>query len=335
MHEKTSPRSDLMWKPTGRIFKSVGHRWIPTRKLFDSCTSKANSEPTHGSNVDISKIHECKQTLDLSAGTSINVQKEQSIDLSAMDSKRIRRMTFEHNGSSLTPQCQKSSYNRYDKHDVDDRVGKSIRFFIRRIFQWSKSSCFKVFAVTTADASDKRQQQPDLTSSTSTLATTVTADEKFDVMSDGGSLRNCGANVKMRDGGLGSEQSRGDELENVSFLSWFGLRVEIDQLRSRDGRSGIDARGFEVGEGGGLMLDLLKAADEEVSHWDLPYDRIRVLLTLLLGSKYLFKYCCAGWIKISVEFHRYVFLSYLLAGGNLFVLYGDEDLQNLGMCDFS
>ncbi|GJU02607.1 hypothetical protein Tco_1112945 [Tanacetum coccineum] len=31
--------------------------------------------------------------------------------------------------------------------------------------------------------------------------------------------------------------------------------------------------------------------------------KIRVLLTLLLGSKYLFKYCCAGWIKISVEFH--------------------------------
>ncbi|GKE75077.1 hypothetical protein Tco_1537118, partial [Tanacetum coccineum] len=35
-------------------------------------------------------------------------------------------------------------------------------------------------AVTTADASDKRQQQPDSTSSTSTLATTVTADGNFD-----------------------------------------------------------------------------------------------------------------------------------------------------------
>ncbi|GKG31197.1 hypothetical protein Tco_0423685 [Tanacetum coccineum] len=35
----------------------------------------------------------------------------------------------------------------------------------------SKSS-----AVTTADASDKCQQQPDSTSSTSTLATTITAD---------------------------------------------------------------------------------------------------------------------------------------------------------------
>ncbi|GJX05099.1 hypothetical protein Tco_0191015 [Tanacetum coccineum] len=83
VYEKTSPRYDLRWKPTGRIFKYVGHRWIPTGKLFDSCTSKVDSEPPHGSNVDIPNIHECKQTLDVSAGTSINVQKEQSLDLSA------------------------------------------------------------------------------------------------------------------------------------------------------------------------------------------------------------------------------------------------------------
>ncbi|GJW94975.1 hypothetical protein Tco_0174647 [Tanacetum coccineum] len=40
----------------------------------------------------------------------------------------------------------------------------------------SKSS-----AVTTADASDKCQQQQDSTSSTSTLATTITADGNFDL----------------------------------------------------------------------------------------------------------------------------------------------------------
>ncbi|GJV31502.1 hypothetical protein Tco_1391902 [Tanacetum coccineum] len=90
-----------------------------TRSLPD------DSEPTHGSNLDILNIHESKQSLDLSAGTSINVQKEQSIDLSAVVSKS--------------------------------------------------------FAVTNADASDKRQQQPDSTSSTSTLATTVTADGNFDL----------------------------------------------------------------------------------------------------------------------------------------------------------
>ncbi|GKF06150.1 hypothetical protein Tco_0036818, partial [Tanacetum coccineum] len=133
MYEKTSPRFDLRWKPTGRILKFVGLRWISTGKLFDSCTSKVDSEPTHGSNVDIPNIHESKQTLDLSAGTSINVQKEQGFDLSAGTSKNvkpdnlrvwllkklisqkpvlewiqklIRKMTFEQNGSSLVPQRQ-------------------------------------------------------------------------------------------------------------------------------------------------------------------------------------------------------------------------------------
>ncbi|GJV91633.1 copia-type polyprotein [Tanacetum coccineum] len=37
-------------------------------KILRSLPGKVDSEPPHGSNVDISKIHECKQTLDLSAG---------------------------------------------------------------------------------------------------------------------------------------------------------------------------------------------------------------------------------------------------------------------------
>ncbi|GKA30048.1 hypothetical protein Tco_0716293 [Tanacetum coccineum] len=74
IYEKTFPRSNLRWKPTGKIFKSVGLRWIPTGKLFASCTSEVDSEPTHGSNVDVPNIHECKQTLDLSAGTSLTGQ---------------------------------------------------------------------------------------------------------------------------------------------------------------------------------------------------------------------------------------------------------------------
>ncbi|GJR28892.1 hypothetical protein Tco_1105124 [Tanacetum coccineum] len=39
----------------------------------------------------------------------------------------------------------------------------------------------KYSAVTTADASDKRQKQPDSSSSTTTLATTVSADRNFDL----------------------------------------------------------------------------------------------------------------------------------------------------------
>ncbi|GJV55197.1 hypothetical protein Tco_1456202 [Tanacetum coccineum] len=67
--EKTmTPRSCLRWKQTGKIFKTVGLRWVPTGKLFNSCTGKVDSEPTHGSIVDIPHIHACKQTLGLSAG---------------------------------------------------------------------------------------------------------------------------------------------------------------------------------------------------------------------------------------------------------------------------
>ncbi|GKC50370.1 hypothetical protein Tco_1073115, partial [Tanacetum coccineum] len=78
VYEKTSPRSDLRWKPKGRIFKFVGLRRIPTGKLFDSCISKVDSEPPHGSNVVIPNIYKCKQTMDISTGTPIHVQKKQS-----------------------------------------------------------------------------------------------------------------------------------------------------------------------------------------------------------------------------------------------------------------
>ncbi|GJW76776.1 hypothetical protein Tco_0138458 [Tanacetum coccineum] len=90
VYEKTSPRSDPRWKPTGRIFKTVGLRWVPTGKILATCTSKDDSNPIHGSNVDILNFHESKQTLDFSAGTSINVQKEQRFDLSAGTSNNFK-----------------------------------------------------------------------------------------------------------------------------------------------------------------------------------------------------------------------------------------------------
>ncbi|GJS70309.1 hypothetical protein Tco_0703150 [Tanacetum coccineum] len=81
--QTTPSRPSLKWKPTGRIFSNVRLRWIPTGKLLNSCTGKVDSEPTHGSIVDIPHIHACKQTLGLSAGTSFNGQKQQRIDLNA------------------------------------------------------------------------------------------------------------------------------------------------------------------------------------------------------------------------------------------------------------
>ncbi|GJY81636.1 hypothetical protein Tco_0494387, partial [Tanacetum coccineum] len=84
VHEKTiTPRSCLWWKPTGKIFKTVGLKWIPTGKILPSSTTKVDSEPQNGSNHDITNQYECKQTLDVSAdtlnihaGTSLNPTKE-------------------------------------------------------------------------------------------------------------------------------------------------------------------------------------------------------------------------------------------------------------------
>nr|GEW32204.1 hypothetical protein [Tanacetum cinerariifolium] len=140
VYEKTSSRSDLRWKPTSRIFKYGGLRWIPTRKLSDSCTSKVDSEPTHSSNVDNPNIHESKQTLDLSA----KVPSTDTIVMTSMiELKRLFGPLFD------------------------------------EYFNGENQVVSKSFAVTTADASIKRQQQQDSTSSTSTLPTTVTADGHF------------------------------------------------------------------------------------------------------------------------------------------------------------
>ncbi|GKA19552.1 hypothetical protein Tco_0699467, partial [Tanacetum coccineum] len=69
VYEKTSPRSFLRWKSTGKIFTTIGLKWIPTGKLFDSCTSKVDSEPPNGSNDAITNPYECDQTLNVSACT--------------------------------------------------------------------------------------------------------------------------------------------------------------------------------------------------------------------------------------------------------------------------
>nr|GEU54030.1 retrovirus-related Pol polyprotein from transposon TNT 1-94 [Tanacetum cinerariifolium] len=70
VHEKPhTPRSCLRWKPTGRIFKTVGLQWIPTGKMFIDSTTKVDSEPPNGSNDDISNPYEYDQTFYFSACT--------------------------------------------------------------------------------------------------------------------------------------------------------------------------------------------------------------------------------------------------------------------------
>ncbi|GKE43668.1 hypothetical protein Tco_1470952 [Tanacetum coccineum] len=66
VHEKKiTPRSCLRWKPTGKIFKTIGLRWVPIREIFTSSTTKVGSEPPNGSNEDITNPYECEQTLNV------------------------------------------------------------------------------------------------------------------------------------------------------------------------------------------------------------------------------------------------------------------------------
>ncbi|GKD02844.1 hypothetical protein Tco_1177818, partial [Tanacetum coccineum] len=173
VYEKTSPRSCLWWKPTGRIFDIVGLRWIPTRKLLDSCTGNVDSEPQHGFNVDISKIHKCKQTLDLSAGTSINVQKKQSINLSA----ELESVFGPLYSTNISIENTANMIVMMSMIELESIFGPLFDGYLNGENQVVLNSS----AVTTVDASDKRQQLPNSTSSTSTLATTVTANGNFDL----------------------------------------------------------------------------------------------------------------------------------------------------------
>nr|GEV80005.1 copia protein [Tanacetum cinerariifolium] len=70
VHEKlNTPRSCLRWKPMGRLFNTVGFRWIHTGNMFTDCTTKVNSEPLNGSNGDNTNLYKCDQTLNVSVCT--------------------------------------------------------------------------------------------------------------------------------------------------------------------------------------------------------------------------------------------------------------------------
>ncbi|GJW63286.1 hypothetical protein Tco_0115170 [Tanacetum coccineum] len=131
--QTTPSRPSLKWKPTGRIFSNVHLRWIPTGKLLNSCTGKVESEPTHGSNVDIPHIHACKQTLGLSAGTSFNGQKQQRIDLNADALYNVKQENLRvwllkmliskkpvPECSGLVPQCQMTSDHNSSELAIQD-----------------------------------------------------------------------------------------------------------------------------------------------------------------------------------------------------------------------
>nr|GEV75398.1 hypothetical protein [Tanacetum cinerariifolium] len=81
VHEKTmTPRSCLRWKPTGKFFKTVGLRCVPTGKIFNSSTTKVDSEPQNGSNQNITNPYECEQTLNVSVGCNSDPNDKGELD---------------------------------------------------------------------------------------------------------------------------------------------------------------------------------------------------------------------------------------------------------------
>ncbi|GJX65031.1 hypothetical protein Tco_0299374 [Tanacetum coccineum] len=118
MHEKTmTPRSCLRWKPTSKIFKTVGLRWVPTGKIFTSSTTKVDSEPPNGSNEDITNPYECKQTLDVSAGT---------LNLSAVQNLKFTTTTMNRPVQSW---FQKLFSFRQDSY-ITDKIGIPFHHYI-------------------------------------------------------------------------------------------------------------------------------------------------------------------------------------------------------------
>ncbi|GJY47650.1 hypothetical protein Tco_0436713 [Tanacetum coccineum] len=102
VHEKLHTlRSCLRWKPTGRISKIVGLRWIPTRKMFTNSTTNVDSKPPNGSNDDITNPYECDQTLYFSACTFYS-----SADTSVNPIKERLRVAFTASANVPTPYIQ-------------------------------------------------------------------------------------------------------------------------------------------------------------------------------------------------------------------------------------
>ncbi|GKC54895.1 hypothetical protein Tco_1077640, partial [Tanacetum coccineum] len=108
----SKPRTCLWWIPTGRIFAMCG-------KLIASSNTENNSEKSVCDNASTSNPLEPS-----SKGFLIST----SLLGSALYLQKKRNLLV---------------FSRYDSHDVNNRVGKSIQSFVRRIIQMEKIKLFQ------------------------------------------------------------------------------------------------------------------------------------------------------------------------------------------------
>ncbi|GJW09191.1 putative reverse transcriptase domain-containing protein [Tanacetum coccineum] len=107
---------------------------------------------------------------------------DQVLSLSNSDPVPQRLTTaLEHDSLSPVPQSQENVPHSAETVTMSNEMDLLFSLMFDDYFNEENQVVSKSIAVTTADASDKRQQQPNSTSSTSTIATTVTADGNFDM----------------------------------------------------------------------------------------------------------------------------------------------------------
>ncbi|GJU08328.1 hypothetical protein Tco_1124758 [Tanacetum coccineum] len=91
------------------VMSSVRLQNTANGKLFDSCTSKVDNEPPNGSNEDITNPYECEETLNVSAGLTLQRQMESADNTSDPAPHRKERCTLQ---CALSLKEEKSSYLR-------------------------------------------------------------------------------------------------------------------------------------------------------------------------------------------------------------------------------
>ncbi|GJV70899.1 hypothetical protein Tco_1490894 [Tanacetum coccineum] len=151
---KPKPRSDNQTSRSLPVSKS--------RKLFDSCTSKVDSEPPHDSNVGISKIHEWKQTLDLNAD-HVSSDPAPQCPTTALEQRQFKSLFPKSTNVPLADETVTTSLNELDM---------LFSSMFDEYFNGAPTVVSKPFVVFTADGSDKRHQQ----NTTSSTSKTVAAD---------------------------------------------------------------------------------------------------------------------------------------------------------------
>ncbi|GJS02769.1 hypothetical protein Tco_0319277 [Tanacetum coccineum] len=184
----SKPRSCLRWSPTGRLFDLKG-------KIIASSESESQSDCSKGDNACNSNPQEPinkrfpSSTFSMTDNNPFFKEKE-NVRFSAFILNNEKRNLFglELGSVRFSALYLKKKRNLLAFTSVDMIVMTSMveleSLFGHLFDELSKGEnhvVSKSSAVTTADASDKCQQQQDSTSSTSTLATTITADGNFDL----------------------------------------------------------------------------------------------------------------------------------------------------------